>query len=71
MRGDPAAALDWLEGASNARFKDADFLKVDPLIAPLANDPRFIQVVDRINRKVREMRQRVDLRELDEWTGQL
>jgi hypothetical protein len=48
-------------------LKDPDLFKLDPLIAPLANEPRFIQVVDRINRDVREMRLRVDLRELDEW----
>jgi hypothetical protein len=67
MRGDRAAALEWLERASNAGLIDAASLKLDPLIAPLGNEPRFIQIVDRINREVREMRKRVDLRELDEW----
>lgn len=67
MRGDRAAALESLEAACNAGFRDLVLLKMDPLLAPLANEPRFIQVIDRIDRDVREMRARIDLREIDGW----
>jgi hypothetical protein len=67
MLGDRAAALESLEAAVNAGFLDPGLLKVNPLMAPLANEPRFRQVVDRMERTLREMRSRVDLSELDEW----
>jgi len=69
MLGDRAAALELLEGSCNAGNKEAEFLKVDPLFAPLAHEPRFLQLVDRINRGLREMKQRVDLSDLDELAG--
>jgi hypothetical protein len=56
-----------MEAACNAGFRDLVLLKMDPLLAPLANEPRFIQVIDRIDRDVREMRARIDLREIDGW----
>jgi len=65
MLGDRAAALESLEAAANSGFLDASLLKVNPLMAPLANEPRFRQVVDRIERNLREMRSRVDLSDLD------
>ena len=67
MLGDRAAALDSLEAAVNSGFLDVGLLKVNPLMAPLANEPRFRQVVDRIERNLRDMRSRADLSELDEW----
>jgi hypothetical protein len=72
MGGNRTAALEELESAYAAGCRDADFLKVDPLLAPLASEPRFLQLLDRINRDLREMRARVDLREFDELakTGQ-
>lgn len=66
MRGNRAAALESLERAYAVGNRDADFMKVDPLLAPLATEPRFIQLVDRMNRDLREMRARVDLSDLDE-----
>jgi hypothetical protein len=66
MRGDRTAALDSLEAAVNAGFNDAASLKVNRVLAPLANEPRFLKLVERNNREVGEMRSRVDLRELDE-----
>ena len=66
MGGDRAAALDALETSCNDGMKDAAFLKIDPLLAPLAGEPRFVQLVDRLNREVREMKARVDLSDLDE-----
>ncbi len=66
MLGDRTAALASLEAAVSSGFLDVGLLKVNPLMAPLANEPRFRQVVDRIERDLREMRSRVDLREFDE-----
>ena len=68
MRGDRAAALSSLEASCNVGNKDAELLKVDPLLAALAGEPRFTQLVDRMTREVREMRARIDLSDLDELT---
>ena len=38
----------------------------DPLLAPLAGDPRFAQIVQRIERDVQEMRSRIDLHAIDQ-----
>jgi hypothetical protein len=66
MRGDRTAALDSLESAVNAGFNDVSWLKTNRILAPLATEPRYLQLVDRLNRSVREMRARVDLSDLDE-----
>ena len=66
MQGDRAAALDALERAVNAGLNDVASLQVNRTLAPLANEPRYLKLVERINREVGEMRSRVDLRELDE-----
>jgi hypothetical protein len=66
MRGDRAAALSSLEASYNVGNNDAALLKADPLLAALAGEPRFTQLVDRMQRDVRAMRARVDLRDLDE-----
>ena len=68
MRGERDAALDWLEKACNAGLEDPAWVKMDPLLAPLAHEPRFLKLVERMSRDVDEMRQRVDFREIDEWT---
>ncbi len=67
MRGDRAAALDWLDQAVTAGWYDAQSLIHDPLFAGLAGDRRFEQVLDRIRRGVREMRTRVELDDLEQW----
>ena len=66
MQGNRTAALDSLEAAINTGFNDAAYLKVNRVLVPLTNEPRFLKMVERINREVSEMRSRVDLRELDE-----
>ena len=66
MRGDRAAALEWLDGAYKAGFLDADFMRVDPLLAPLAGEPGFRQMVEPVERDLREMRARLDLSDLDD-----
>ncbi len=67
MKGDRGAALESLDRAERAGWKDAQFLPRDPLLAPLASDPRFLEIVARIERDVRAMRARVDLSDLDRW----
>jgi hypothetical protein len=43
-RGDRTKALEWLEQAVRVRNAGLCFLKTDPLLDPLRNEPRF-QVV--------------------------
>ena len=43
----------------------------DPLLAPLAGDSRFAQIVQRIERDVQEMRSRIDLRAIDQLVSTL
>jgi tetratricopeptide (TPR) repeat protein len=42
-------ALEWLEKADAARSHSMVFLEVDPRLANLRNDPRFIRLVKRFN----------------------
>jgi TolB-like protein len=67
MRGDRAAALDWLDRAYAAGFRDPPTLLHDPMLASLGAEPRFVELVERMRRDVREMRARVDLRGLEQW----
>jgi len=66
-RGERSAALDALERAVAAGWPDAQFTQRDPLLAALANEPRFATAIQRIERSIAEMRQRVDLTEVDAW----
>ena len=67
MRGDRVAALESLDRAERAGWKDAEFLKRDPMLASLAGEPRYAEIVQRIERAVQEMRARADFSDLDEW----
>jgi serine/threonine protein kinase/TolB-like protein/Tfp pilus assembly protein PilF len=67
MRGDRAGALESLDRAERAGWKDAEFLKRDPLLASLASEPRYTEIIQRIESAVKEMRKRADLSDLDEW----
>jgi hypothetical protein len=69
MLGDRAAALQAFDEAVAAGYWDEKFPKVDPLLADLRGDPHFIAGVERIAARVAEMRQRVDLGDLDRWSG--
>ncbi len=44
--GNTAKALKWLEEALESREQDLRYLKVDPLLDPLRNEPRF-QAIER------------------------
>jgi TolB-like protein/TPR repeat protein len=65
MRGDRSAALDALERAERAGWKDAMILQRDPLLASLTPEPRFKELVARIESTVKDMRARADLRDVD------
>lgn len=67
MQGNAAAALEWLEQAVNSGFNDPYLLTLSPIFAPLRRDPRFLQLIDRMQRSLGEMRQRIDVRELEAW----
>lgn len=43
--GDRAKALDWLDSAMRLRDPGLEFLKTDPLIDPLRDEPRFQAVI--------------------------
>jgi len=66
LRGERVTALDELERAERAGLRDAVMMQRDPLLAPLAGDSRFKQIVQRIDRDVQEMRSRIDLRDIDQ-----
>jgi serine/threonine-protein kinase len=70
MRGDRAAAIDAVEAAERAGWKDAMFLERDPLLAALRSEPRYVEVMRRIARDVSAMKARADFRILDEWAGE-
>ena len=50
------AALDWLERAYDAGWRDARTLAQDPLLASISREPRFARLVSRIEADVAAMR---------------
>ena len=56
-----------LEDAYAGGFRDGAFLRVDPCVAVLASEPRFVALLERIERDLRQQRARTDLRDLDAW----
>jgi hypothetical protein len=60
MFGHRDAALALFDKAIDAGAADGEFPKVDPLMADIRQEPRFIASLGRIERKLAEMRQRVD-----------
>ncbi len=47
-QGEKHLALDWLEKASEDRLPEMIWLKVDPALAPLRNEPRFQALIKRV-----------------------
>ena len=64
LRGDGGAAVEWLERAFDAGWRDYGFLERDPIFRPLANDARFGRVLDRVRRDVEAQRERARTRGL-------
>jgi hypothetical protein len=49
FRGEPNAAFDWLERAYRARNGELIRIKNDPLFASLRDDPRFDELLRKLN----------------------
>jgi TolB-like protein len=64
LRGDADAAMEWLERAFEAGYRDYGFLERDPILRPLGNTARFVRVLDRIRRDVEAQRERARTRGL-------
>lgn len=60
MQGNTPAALEELERAYEAGFRDGRLLAIDPLLASLRSEPRFKTVLERITADVAAMRERAD-----------
>jgi tetratricopeptide (TPR) repeat protein len=71
VKNDSNAALDWLEQAHKKGFREYGYLERDAVFTPLAETPRFRQLLQQMQRDVAEMRQRardrglMDLAKLD------
>jgi hypothetical protein len=64
LRGDAAAAVDWLEKGFEAGFRDYGFLERDPIFRPLGSDTRFVRVLEQMRRDVDTQRERARTRGL-------
>jgi hypothetical protein len=60
IRGDTDAALDWLERAYEAGWRDPRTTQLIPMWATLQREPRFAQLVARMEADVAAMRARAD-----------
>jgi tetratricopeptide (TPR) repeat protein len=60
LRGETAAALDAVDRAYDAGWRDGRTLAIDPLFASVRPVPRFRQVLSRIEADVAAMRARAD-----------
>ena len=64
IRGDTKTALDWLERAFTAGWRDPRTTTLNPMWASLRGEPRFQQIVSRMEADVAAMRARADFSNL-------
>jgi hypothetical protein len=60
LRGQRDVALDELERGYAAGWRDGRTLAIDPFFAAIRTEPRFIQLLSRIEADVATMRARAD-----------
>ncbi len=60
IRGDTATALEWLERAVDAGYRDSRTMRTIPVLDPLRGEPRFQALQDRVETLVLEERRRVN-----------
>lgn len=60
IRGESSLALDELDRAYDAGWRDGRTLAIDPLFASVGTEPRFQQLLVRIARDIPAMRARAD-----------
>jgi TolB-like protein len=60
LRGEASAALDGLDRAYAAGWRDGRTLAIDPMFTSIRNNPRFTQLLSRIRDDVAAMRARTD-----------
>jgi TolB-like protein len=64
LRGEADTALEWLQRAFDAGYRDYGFLERDPIFRPLSSDARFVRVLDRMRTDVEVQRERARTRGL-------
>ena len=64
LRGEAGAALEWLERAFEAGYRDYGFLERDPIFRPLRSHAGFMSVLARMRRDVEAQRERARTRGL-------
>jgi eukaryotic-like serine/threonine-protein kinase len=64
LRGEAGAALEWLERAFEAGYRDYGFLERDPIFRPVRSHAGFMSVLDRMRRDVEAQRERARTRGL-------
>ncbi len=68
--GDTTAALDWLDRAVDAGYRDVRMLQTVPTLEALRPHPRFRRLVGRLEDLLRRERDRLDARTpLESWTS--
>jgi len=60
LRGETPSALDELDRAYGAGWRDGRTLAIDPFFAPMRSEARFSQLLSRIETDVAAMRARAD-----------
>ncbi|MGH7482103.1 MAG: TPR end-of-group domain-containing protein, partial [Longimicrobiales bacterium] len=60
VHGEPEQALDWLERAVDTGWVEVEVTLLDPLLAPLRDEPRFRAIVRDMRTRAAELRRRVE-----------
>jgi serine/threonine-protein kinase len=70
LKGDSAAALEWLQKAHDGGYRDYGYLLRDPILRQqFGTDSRFADIIDRMRRDVAAQRERARARGLLDLTG--